>query len=111
MGHIAIKLNPRDLLNPDADCRYRIPDLIAGATNGRVRDDGYDYADGDIMIVYLSSDDPASDVADVIAILRDNEICDNRILDSAVIGIATDATTFKIVHPPETIGEFTVDPW
>jgi hypothetical protein len=111
MGHVAIKLNPRELPNPDADLRYRIPDLIADATNGRIRDDGYDYADGDIMIVYLSCNDPASDVAEVIETLRANEICDNQILDSAVIGISTDATTFTIVHPSENDGEFSVDPW
>ncbi len=111
MGHIAIKLNPRDLPNPDADLRYRIPDLIADATNGRIRDDGYDYADDEIMIVYLLCDDPKADVTDVIRTLRANEICDNRILDSAVIGIATNATTFTIVHPPDDNGEFTVDPW
>ena len=97
--------------NPDADLRYQIPDLIADSTNGRIRDDGYDYVDGDIMIVYLSCDDPASGVADVIETLRANEICDNHILDSAVIGISTDATTFKVVHPPGNEGEFTVDPW
>ncbi len=66
MGHVAIKLNPRHLSNPDAD---------------------------------------------VIETLRAKEICHNQILDSAVIGISTDATRFKIVHPPENDGEFTVDPW
>jgi hypothetical protein len=42
VGHIAIKLNPAGLVNPDLDMRYRIPDLIRDVTEGRIRDDGYD---------------------------------------------------------------------
>jgi hypothetical protein len=110
MGHIAIKLNPSDLSNPDADIRYEIPDLVANETGNRVRDNGYDYADGNIMIIYLECDDPVSDVRDVIAALESNEVCDNKILNAAVIGISTDAKTFSVMHPANYGGEFTITP-
>jgi len=106
MGHIAIRLNPRDLPNPDADLRDRIPEVVGNATDGRIRDDGYDYIDGDVMIVFLVCEDPASDVGAVIETLRANKICDNQLLDSAVIDISTDATKFSIVHPPGDDGVF-----
>ncbi len=111
MGHIAIRLNPRDMKNPDLDLRYRIPDLVAKITNGRIEDDAYDYADGDTLVVYLLCENPEADVREVIEILRENELCKNQILDTAVIGISNDAATFTIVHPENLGGQFTVDPW
>lgn len=111
MGHIAIKMNPSDLSNPDADIRYELPDLVANATGDRVRDGGYDYVDGNIMIIYLMCDDPVTDVREVIAALGSNEVCGNEILDTSVIGISTDARTFRVVHPANQGGQFTVTPW
>jgi len=111
MGHIAIKLNRTDLQNPDADLRYRIADLAAKLTNGRVTDDGYDYANDDVMTVFLRCNSPAVDVADVIKLLEQNKVCDNDILDAAIIGISDGATTFRIVHPSNRDGTFIVDDW
>ncbi len=111
MGHIAIRLLPSNLSLPDVDVRYEIPMLVAKATGDRVRDDGYDFIDDDVMIIYLACDDPSFEVHDVIAALRSNEVCGNNILNASVIGISTDATTFSIVHPANQGGEFTVTPW
>lgn len=109
-GHIAIRLSPTELPNPDADIRYRIPDLISELTQGSVTDNGYDYTEDDTMIVYLSCNNPKQDVETVIRILNDHPVYGNRILEYATIGISSDGDTFDIVHPPDMRGQFTVDP-
>lgn len=113
MGHIAIRLNPGLLVNPDLDLRYRIPDLIEETTAGATEDNGYDYAgeDDDTLIVFLRCDSPDREVQTVIEALRKQEICGNWLLDSAVIGISEDAESFEIVYPPDQTGQFTVRPW
>jgi hypothetical protein len=112
MGHIAIRLNPQKLTNPDLDIRYALPDLVHEHTANRIKDDGYDYAsDSDnTLIVYLSCVSPVADVQEVIRILQSHEVCGNRVLDLAVIGISDDSRNFKIVHP-DGGGEFTVTDW
>jgi len=112
MGHIAIRLNPEKMSNPDLDVRYELPDLVNERTDGRIRDDGYDYAseDDNTLIVYLACASPVADVQEVIRILREYEVCGNRVLDSAVVGISEDSKEFKIVHPTSG-GQFTVRDW
>lgn len=109
MGHIAIKLDPSKLPNPDADIRYRIPDLVAHYTNSRVIDNGYDYDDEDIMTVFLRCPSPADDVKIVLNILRQHQVCDNALLDTAVVGISDGPAIFQIVHPPNQDGTFAVE--
>ena len=111
MGHIAIKLDPSKLANPDADIRYRIPDLVADHTDNRVADDGYDYDDENIMTVFLRCPAPTDDVKKVLNILREHQVCDNSLLDTAVIGISEGSATFRIVYPPEQNGTFVVEDW
>jgi len=81
-------------------------------TEGRVQDDGYDYADESehTLIIYLSCASPDTEVQDVIRLLREHAVCGNKILDSAVIGISEDSHEFEIVHPAHG-GKFTVREW
>jgi hypothetical protein len=101
MGNIAIQLSPEKLHNPDLGIRYHLPDFVIEHTEGRIQDDGYDYAGdtGNTLIIYLSCPSPVEEVQEVIRILQDHEVCGNRVLDSAVVGISEDSTDFKIVHP------------
>jgi len=39
---IVIQLDPKLLVNPDADLRYLLPDLIVERSQGSIADDGYD---------------------------------------------------------------------
>lgn len=110
MGYIAIKLDSGKLANPDLDLRYKIPAAVAEATGGQVSDGGYDYGDGDDLLVYLVCNDLDSGLVDVKT-LREQVICDNQLLDSAVIGTSLDGSKFSIVYPDKSGGEFTVRPW
>ncbi len=111
MGHIAIKLDPSKLANPDADIRYRVPDLIAAHTDNRVADDGYDYDDEDIMTVFLRCPSPTDDVKQVLNILREHSVCNNALLDTAVIGVSDGSAIFQIVHPPDQTATFVLEDW
>ncbi len=56
MATLAIRLDPRLLDNPDADIRYRLPDLLAERSAGVISDDGYDYVGPQpLMVVFLKA--------------------------------------------------------
>ena len=40
----AIRLDPERLANPDLELRYALPNKLEKVTQGRVRDDAYDYS-------------------------------------------------------------------
>jgi hypothetical protein len=51
---LAIRLDPQLLDNPDADIRYRLPDILAEPSGGVISDDGYDYVGTQpLMVVFL----------------------------------------------------------
>ncbi len=104
---IAIKIDPSRLTNPDLDIRYMIADLLTEATGGAVKDDGYDYVDGDKLLVFLSADSPEN-VATVLDTLGRQEICGNLILDSSVVGVDQGAG-YEVVHPKGFTDEFVID--
>ncbi|WP_444928587.1 hypothetical protein ACJJIF_11985 [Microbulbifer sp. SSSA002] len=100
MGVIAIRLDPRKLENPDTDMRYDIPNKIQLHSGGTITDDGYDYLDeGDyIMVIYLSSKNPESDVDIVVDILSRNTFSGNSVLDVAQIGIKS-SDKYELKYP------------
>ncbi len=101
MGAIAIRLDPKKLNNPDLDIRYEIPGKIEELTSGAIRDDGYDYLDecGNIMVIYLSSEEPERQIKAVIKILSENVFHGNHILESAEIGIKV-LDKYEVIYPP-----------
>jgi hypothetical protein len=103
---IAIKLDPARMKNPDADLRYLIPDHIQAATDGRAKDDGYDYLDDDAMVIFLAAE-TAECLASVLEVLAAETFCDNRILDTAVIGIDA-GEGYTVVYPAGYDGAFDI---
>ena len=104
MTTIAIKLDPSQLPNPDADLRYAIPDRIQEATEGRVKDDGYDYLPDQTMVIFLAASS-ADDVAAVVDLLSRESFLDNSLLDAAVVGVDS-GDGYTVVHPEDYSGEF-----
>ena len=87
MGSIVIKLNPENLTNPDLDLRYEIPDTISDLTQGRIKNEGFDYLNDEYstMIILLGSDNPKEDVISVAEILKNNSFMDNQLGEFAEI--------------------------
>ena len=101
---IAIRLDPARMANPDADLRYLIPDRIQEATDNRVSDDGYDYLDDDTMIIFMNATSPDNLTA-VLEILQKETFCENKILDTAVIGLDS-GEGYVVVYPEGFSGDF-----
>ena len=112
MGNIAVRIDPAKLPNPDLDIRYDLPDIVEHLTGGDIIDDGYDYdpEDENTLLVFFSCKDPALSVNYMIEILGKHQVCGNRLLDSAVIGISQGSLTFEVVHP-KGIDSCTVRQW
>ena len=82
--NIVITLDPQLLDNPDADLRYILPDYIQEKTEGALKDDGYDYGEGDVMQIFMSVRDGIEDPVSIAkTAISGIELLGNRI-DRAV---------------------------
>jgi len=104
MASIAIKLYPARMSNPDADLRYLIPKRIQEVYNESIIEDGYDYLDDDSMVIYLATEAPDAGVAKVIELLQNEEVLNNRILESAIIGLDR-GSGYTVVFPADFEGQ------
>ena len=104
MASIAIKLNPAKMTNPDADLRYLIPRRIQEVSDESIVEDGYDYLDDGSMVIYLATDDPEAGAKTVIELLQNEKVLNNRILDSAIIGLDK-GSGYTIVFPVDFEGQ------
>jgi hypothetical protein len=108
MDTIAIKLEPTLLANPDADMRYRLPDLLAERSGGMIEDDGYDYVGpSNALVVFLR----VSDLEQAWAVIHD-VVTNVRVLDNDLQGAATVAIQrgekFEVIFPPDNQEEFVI---
>ena len=88
MQTIIITLNSDKMDNPDLDIRYVLPDRIDEYTEGAVIDNGYDYLDGDIMGLWLETDDAAGNVERVIRLIESEVILENDLTKAAQVFIS-----------------------
>lgn len=98
MESIAIELSPEKLVNPDLDLRYVIPDKIEELTNGKVKDNGYDYGERNSLIIFLKSSNCKEDVQTVIEIIKTEIFLGNNIYKECTISISENDIDFTIVH-------------
>lgn len=91
MQTIIVTLNLDKMDNPDLDIRYVLPDRIDEYTEGEVTDNGYDYLDGDIMGLWLETNDAAGNVEKVIRLIESEEILGNDLSKAAQVFISEEA--------------------
>ncbi len=93
MQTIVIKLNPEKLENPDLDLRYCIPDRIEKISNGKIRDDGYDYLDdtSNSIGIYLQTESAQEHYPMIVQLFREEKIMENDLSLSAEIYISENA--------------------
>jgi len=109
METVLVLLDPGKLNNPDLDLRYRIPDLVEQATEGAVKDGGYDYVEteegGPLMAVWLEAEDAGTAWKAVLDLFRRGPILDNDLARSAEIYISREEYAplekCRRVHPGE----------
>ena len=97
MKSIVVILDPGKLANPDLGIRYDLPDAIAEHTKNQITDEGFDYVDGDRLAIFLKVADDSC-IPEMLDYLGKNQICDNHVLDSAVI-VYSDGSGYRPIHP------------
>ena len=70
MQTIIIMLDPAKLENPDLDLTYEFPVRIEKYTDDTVRDNGYDYVDGDVIALWLETENAVSGAEKVIELIK-----------------------------------------
>ena len=88
MQTIIITLDSRKMDNPDLDIRYILPDRIDEYTDGQITDNGFDYITGDIMGIWLETEDASENVDKVISLIESEEILDNDLSRAAEVFIS-----------------------
>ena len=88
MQTIIITLDSRKMDNPDLDIRYILPDRIDEYTDGQITDNGFDYITGDIMGIWLETENAYENVDKVISLIESEEILDNDLSRAAEVFIS-----------------------
>ena len=108
MPTIVIQLDPTQLDNPDADLRYRLPDLLVERSNGLIQDDAYDYlGDKPLMAVFLETTDVARSLVHVLDVINNVRLLENDLRKGTAIGVLQEGR-YVVVYPPDFAGEFLV---
>ena len=90
MQTIIIVLDSTKMNNPDLDICYSLPDRIESFTNGRVRDNGYDYLSGTEIGIWLETENAKENVDNILELLKTETFSDNELSKSAVVYISED---------------------
>ena len=85
MQTIIIKLDSRKLENPDLDIIYLLPVRAEEFTDNAVSDNGYDYLDGDVIALWLETENAAENASKVIELIKTESFADNDLSQSAEI--------------------------
>lgn len=93
MAAIVISMDSRKMVNPDLDIRYLLPDRIEEWSEGALTDDGYDYVDGDgqILAVWLETEDAEGWWPRVVELLKTEQFCGNDLSQSALVLISEES--------------------
>ena len=83
--HDSTKMN-----NPDLDICYSLPDWIESLTDGRVRDNGYDYLSGTEIGIWLETEDAEANFEDIFELMKSETILDNDLSKVADVYISTE---------------------
>ena len=103
---IAIRLDPQRLDNPDADIRYRLPDLLAERSAGVISDDGYDYVGPQpLMVVFLKASRLKPALACVLDVVENVPVVGCLLRPGAVVAVERKAG-WEVVYPPGFTGPF-----
>jgi hypothetical protein len=106
MARVVIQLDPRLLDNPDADIRYRLPDLLAERSEGVITNDGYDYVgDGPLIVLFLKASEVNAAVACILEVVQNVRVLGNDLRRTAVVAIERE-DGHEVIYPPGFVGPF-----
>ena len=88
MQTIIIMLDPEKLENPDLDLTYALPVRIEEFTDNTVYDNGYDYVDGDVIAMWLETENAEAGAEKIIQLIKSERIVDNDLSKTVEILIS-----------------------
>lgn len=105
MATLVIRIDPEALEDPDLDIRYEIPDLLEQRSGGLLTDRGYTHDwDTDALLLFLATNDIASALPHVIALLENDRLHGNDLAKASLIGTSPreleDVEELAVVYPP-----------
>src|SRR5262249_42113468 len=106
MAMLVVRLDPRQLSNPDADIRYVLPDLLAEQSGGLISDAGYDYVGQEPMLMLsleATSVEPA--LACIVDVIENVRVLDNDLHLACVVAVEREGK-HDVVYPLEFVGSF-----
>lgn len=108
MATIYLRLDPRELDNPDAELRYALPELICEESCGEVIDDGYDYV-GNVpfLLLFVKADDTERGLMWILNVLERDTSLGNDFLPAAVVAVERDGH-LVVVYTATYTGGFPV---
>jgi hypothetical protein len=106
MHTIVVRLDPQLLDNPDADMRYRLPDLMAERSGGAIIDDGYDYVGKQrFLVLFLKASDLQAALACVVDVVENVRVLNNNLRRGVVVAVEANGC-YQVVYPVGFEGEF-----
>jgi hypothetical protein len=106
MATLVVRLDPQLLDNPDADIRYRLPELLAERSKGIMSDDGYDYVgEQPLLVLFLKASRLKPALACVLDVIENVRVLDNDLRPAAVVAVERKGK-YEIVYPPGFAGPF-----
>jgi hypothetical protein len=106
---VAIRLDPSLLENPDADIRYRLPDLLVERSGGLLADDGCDsVGEQALMVVFLRAAERRPALACVVDVVEDVAVLGCLLRPGAVVAVEH-LDGCEVVYPPGFAGPFLPD--
>jgi hypothetical protein len=106
MNTIIIRMDPQLLNNPDADMRYRLPDLLAERSGGIISDDGYDYVGVQpLLVLFLKTSELEQALKSVLDVIENVRVLDNDLRPATVVAVEYD-DRHQVVYPPGFAGQF-----
>ena len=108
MDTIAIKLDPAQLANPDADMRYALPDLLVERSGGVIKDDGYDYiGPSNAMVVFLKVTDVERAISCITDVIANVQVLENDLRTAVTVALQR-GDKFEVIYPADSREEFLV---
>src|SRR5207247_2223144 len=106
---IVLRLDPPFLDNPDADIRYRLPELLAARSAGVISGDGYDYVGQQpLLILFLKASDLSLALDCVVDVVENVRALDNDLRPAAVVAVERDGA-YEVIYPPDFAEPFLPD--
>ncbi len=106
MPTITLRLDPQLLDNPDADIRYRLPDLLVERSRGVISDDGYDYVGTQpLLVLFLKTSKLKQALACVLDVIENVRVLDNDLRRGVVVAIERSGGR-EVIYPPGFKGPF-----